>query len=181
MKNKTKTQLPKMLLFAVSATFLLGFNACGKKQNENEMITNVKLTFSQSGSTKGSFEWKDPDGDGGNNPLLPDTIKLDSGQTYDVNIEFFDQSSGTVKNLTEEVKEEGKDHFICFTSAPAIAVVSYADSDGKHPIGLTTQWKIAMRSNGKMRIVLRHQPGVKDGTCDPGESDVDIEFPMIAN
>lgn len=179
--NRIKTQSQKLVLLAISTLFLLGFNACGKKQNENEMITNVKLTFFQGGSLKGSFEWKDPDGDGGNNPLPPDTIKLDSGQTYDVNIEFFDQSTADVENLTEEVKAEGKDHFICFTSTPAIAEVSYTDSDGKYPIGLATKWKIAMQGNGKMRIVLRHQPGVKDGTCDPGESDVDIEFPMIAN
>jgi hypothetical protein len=29
-----------------------------------------------------------------------------------------------------------------------------------------------------LRIALKHQPKSKDGTCDPGETDVDVTFPL---
>jgi len=71
--------------------------------NEEELITTVRLNFMDAGGGTTSFDFNDPDGDGGNAPVI-DTITL--GQ---------------------------------------------------------------------------HQPDVKDGTCAPGETDVEVDFPLQFN
>ena len=60
-------------------------------QNEEELITTFKLTFTDSSGidpTK-EFYFKDIDGPGGNAPSLFDTIRINSNQTYLVSIELF--------------------------------------------------------------------------------------------
>jgi len=52
------------------------------------------------------------------------------------------------------------------------------DSDGNYSIGLKTQWQAKNLTSGELTLTLKHQPGVKDGTCDPGETDVEVVFPI---
>jgi hypothetical protein len=47
------------------------------------------------------------------------------------------------------------------------------------PLGLLTNWKSGSASNGQLMISLKHQPGIKDGSADKGETDVEINFPVI--
>ena len=47
------------------------------------------------------------------------------------------------------------------------------------PIGLLSKWTTTGVSSGTTTIRLRHQPGVKDGTCDPGETDIELDFHTI--
>ncbi|MFM8917548.1 MAG: hypothetical protein ACKOGP_07380, partial [Bacteroidota bacterium] len=54
---------------------------------------------------------------------------------------------------------------------------SYEDLDVNGiGIGLQSKWVTGNLSSGTSRIVLKHQPGIKDGTFAPGETDVDIQF-----
>lgn len=44
------------------------------------------------------------------------------------------------------------------------------------PIGLESEFKTGAASSGWLRIVLRHQPNLKDGTYTPGSTDMDAGF-----
>ncbi len=44
------------------------------------------------------------------------------------------------------------------------------------PVGLESQFKTSAASTGWLRIVLRHQPNLKDGTYSPGSTDMDAGF-----
>ncbi|AMR27217.1 hypothetical protein A0257_08970 [Hymenobacter psoromatis] len=44
------------------------------------------------------------------------------------------------------------------------------------PLGLKTIFKTGAASTGYLRVVLRHQPNVKDGTYAPGSTDLDVGF-----
>ena len=54
------------ILFLTSMVLLAGCKKDEEEPDDNELITNVKLKFTESGTTTvTTFEWKDSDGDGG--------------------------------------------------------------------------------------------------------------------
>lgn len=181
---KTKTHLNKSRktqIFAIlSLSLALGLNlsSCKKKDNEEELITTITLKVKHPVSmVEKSYTWKDLDGDGGNAPTAADTIMLDSGVLYQVSLELLNQANGANEDITAEVKTEAKDHFVCYDATGSGAIsVTRTDSDGTYPIGLSTNWLSSKKGNGIMRVQLKHQPNVKNGTCDPGDTDVDVNF-----
>jgi hypothetical protein len=149
--------------------------------NEEELITTVELSFIGPDSTEtiSKFTFSDVDGVGGASPVI-DTIKLNAGAFYTCNIAFLDETKTPADNITEEVEEEGDEHLICFTSTITGLSFEKTDSDGVFPIGLESKWThVGTIENGIVTITLKHQPGVKDGTCEPGETDVEVTFPVV--
>lgn len=149
--------------------------------NESELITTVRLLFTDSASgDTSSFQFRDPDGEGGNPPVTFDTLKLDASHSYLVDIILLDESKSPVDTVSNEVKEEANDHLFVFNIGGAKLNVSILDKDGNNlPLGLHTRWRTGTVSEGTAEVLLRHQPGIKDGTPAPGESDVDVTFHAI--
>jgi hypothetical protein len=57
--------------------------------------------------------------------------------------------------------------------------VSRTDLDNNTPalqIGLQDNFYTGAASNGILRVVLRHQPNAKNGTFDPGSTDLDVTY-----
>ena len=149
--------------------------------HEGEVITTVRMVFTDSANSADvrTFEFNDPDGPGGNPPQRLDTIYLQTGKTYLVELRFIDASKSPAHDITHEIREEAKEHIVCFTDAGSNLSILRTDSDGTHPIGLSSKWKAPeLNSNGKVRVQLKHQPGVKNGQCEPGDTDVEVEFPV---
>lgn len=176
MKNKF---ISYSFVLIFGATILFTAASCNKKKDESELITTVELQIKKGGNPYGTFTWTDKDGPGGANPVLPDTLRLDSSFTYTCSLIFKNESGNQSTDITQEVRDEGADHFICFTVTPAIAEIVHTDSDGQYSIGLESQWTAKNKGKAMVRVVLRHQPnGAKNGSCDPGETDADVEFPI---
>jgi hypothetical protein len=160
---------------AAAAAALLNLSSC-HKHDEGELITTVKLTLTPSGGASKTYVWSDPDGIGGNAPKQADTLICDSGMVYSGELQFFNGDN----DITSEIKNEGEEHFVCY-SGPTTDVleITYKDSDGKYAIGLSTEFKAGKKSSGLLRTTLKHQAKNKNGTCDPGETDVDVTFPFL--
>ncbi|MFM7176059.1 MAG: hypothetical protein ACKO0X_01400 [Bacteroidota bacterium] len=147
--------------------------------NESELITTVKISFVDSAGIEPikQFVFSDLDGDGGNPPSVFDTIRISSQRTYNVSILLLDESKSPADTISNEVLAEGDDHMFFFFHAGANIASSYEDLDVNGiGIGLQSKWVTGSLSSGTSRIVLKHQPGIKDGTFAPGETDVDIQF-----
>ncbi len=153
--------------------------------NEEEVITKVSLTFTNAatGALASEAIYSDPDGAGGANPVRFDSIRLDSGKTYNVRIALYDESdAGNIKNITDEVQAEAAEHLFCYTPTGPNITVTKTDSDGSFPIGITTTWVVGNPATGTMRVELRHQPdSTKDGSCTPGATDVQVDFRVLVN
>ncbi|MBV6484411.1 MAG: hypothetical protein KFKLKKLM_00915 [Flavobacteriales bacterium] len=152
--------------------------------NEEELITTVVLTFTDTTGLVAPFTvtFADPDGDGGNAPTIHEEIHLDSNKYYNVTIQFLDESKTPAEDITEEIEEEATDHLICFTPAgPASLSIVRTDSDGTFEIGLESFWSTGSMSmtGNTVTVVLKHQPGVKDGSCSPGDTDVEVVFDVV--
>ncbi|MBL7765966.1 MAG: hypothetical protein JNJ58_07740 [Chitinophagaceae bacterium] len=179
-KNKTYSAL-----IAIFFGLILTTTACKKpvtppNPNEEELITTLLMTFTDSAGVKPSttVAFKDPDGDGGNNPTQWDTIKLAASTTYNMSLLLLDESKSPADTISNEVLAEASEHLFCFTISGANCQVKRTDSDGTYEIGLQSKWTTGAISNGNAEVMLRHQPGTKDGTCTPGATDISLSFLM---
>lgn len=180
----------KKLLFIAASVLLLAAckgDPCDDPSNpdcddhhEGELITTVRVNFTDSANVANtlSFEVSDPDGDGGNAPTIDSMIISDS-TTWIVDIEFIDESDGHEHDITAEIKGEADEHFVCFSTTVTGLTIEATDSDGTHPLGVDSKWWTMAAGTGNVTITLKHQPGTKDGTCAPGETDAEVTFPVV--
>lgn len=168
----------------VILSFVLAISACKDEHDvghENELITTVKLNFKNGNETR-SFSYKDLDGDGGMAPTV-DKISLKPNISYDLSVEFLDESKTPALNITEEVKEEADEHLVVITpSSATVGAYTYSDKDvNLLPIGLMGKFTSKSAATGTLKVQLRHQPPIngkksKDGTATPGSDDINIDF-----
>lgn len=180
-----KTMFYTAIFVSTLFTLTLFQAACTRKTippnpNEEELITTIQLSFVDSAGIQAPFiaTYRDIDGDGGNNPSVFDTIRLHPQTTYYTTIRLLDESKTPADTISNEVLAEGSEHLFCFSPSGIPVSVSLTDADAQlKPIGLQSKWICGSASLGNMRIQLRHQPdGIKDGTCAPGASDIDLTF-----
>lgn len=189
MMKSTSNKSAGLLLFVTMTTTLL--MACHKDSqdpetpqvilNEEEVITTCKLYFTDiSGTSTDTIAiYRDADGDGGNGPTQFDTIFLKSGTHYATEIILLNETISPADSISNEVEEEGQDHLFCFGVNNAALNIERTDSDGTYEIGLHSEWTATSASTGSVTITLKHQPGIKDGTCIPGDTDLEIQFPLV--
>jgi hypothetical protein len=148
--------------------------------NEGELITTIKLEFTEIGTgAKKSFEFKDLDGEGGAAPSKFDDIVLSPGKTYNCELYLLNESVSPVENITSEVEGEGVDHQIYYSSSVNGLSITDLDKDEKGLVlGLESKWTTGAGSTGNVNVTLKHKPGTKAAN-DPiakGDTDVSIDF-----
>lgn len=173
-----------LVAFAVGASVVL--TACKKEDpetpppptNEEELITTFKITFTDPNGINPSYAafFTDIDGAGGNEPTAFDTIRLKPNSTYNASIQFLNESVSPTDTITHEILEEAVDHLICFNINGANVSIQRTDSDGTYELGLLSNWITGNSSNGNVTISLKHQPGIKNGNCDLGDTDIELNF-----
>ena len=178
-------------LFIVATAVALIITGCKKDKetvpdpeepaNETEIMTTFKLTFVDSANSANivTATFRDPDGDGGKAAVQFDSIKLVANKTYFTSVLILDETKNPVDTISNEVKKEAKDHLFFYTPQGVNETITILDKDTNPtplPVGLQTKWKTGAASTGSTKIVLRHQPGVKNGTYAPGETDIEIMF-----
>lgn len=168
---------------ALVAIITLGLTACKdnnpKPEDPNELITTVILTFTDSADVSNitTATFADPDGPGGSNPILFDTIKLSPNKTYYTTIVLLDQSKTPVDTISNEVEEEKDEHLFTFTTSANIAITITDFDNNSLPVGLASKWKTGAPITATTTIRLKHQPGIKNGDPALGETDVEVTFP----
>ena len=182
--KKEKSALAVLLLVLLIGSFM----SCKKKentitnppdQNDSELITTFKLSFVDSAGIDPNMEFlfRDIDGPGGNAPSDFDTLILGSDKTYFVTLTLLNESVSPSIDITSEILAEANEHLFCFN--PTIGgdlSITRTDTDGTYELGITSKWRTLSTSDGLVLIKLKHQPGIKNGQCEPGETDVELEF-----
>lgn len=153
--------------------------------NEEEVITDVTLTFTDANSNATTYTFTDPQYRDEN--YVAPTILLASGETYQVETNFYNNSDpNDPEAITEEVMEERDDHFLTYgfvdsdISLTRTDGAMSTDSNGIQ-IGLSTQWVAGAAGNGEAIVSLIHKPESKDtsnpnGAVVGGETDVQVSF-----
>ena len=208
MKNnnmKTSVDL-KQGLFALLIGGLL-LTGCKKDEelpeaeNEEEVITDVILTFTNTNNSSDvvTARAKDPDGAGIQELEILDSIKLDTSKTYVLTLDLLNAlDPADIESVTEEVEDESQDHqfFFSFSNNAftnplgdgnfdnSADPLNYNDTDiNGYNVGLSTNWTTSnsLLSNGNFKIRLQHQPGTKTGATgvNTGDTDIDLLFVLV--
>jgi hypothetical protein len=171
--------------------------------NEQELITTFKVYLSDGNDTT-VYLFKDPDGDGGipafygpgtntNSTQSDSVIVLLANKTYTATLFLLDESKTPGDTISNEVKKEADEHMFFFnqlnpSSLPNASVtingtnlsITYLDKDGASsplPLGLSTKWTTGnVYGKAPLNIALKHQPGTKNGTYAPGDTDISVLF-----
>ena len=155
------------------------------EHNDGELITTLELKFSGKGvvndDTTFVVTFDDPDGDGGNAPIKLDQINLLKNTEYSVELTLLDKTKTPYDTISNEVLEEADDHLFFYSSNPVnLLNITITDKDSKNRnLGLRSNWKTNTVGSGKVKVKLMHQPGVKDGKSEVGDTDVEVEFPVV--
>lgn len=176
--------------------------------NEEELITTFKLYLSSSSDTT-IYMFKDPDGEGGIPAFYgPGTttassqsdsvIVLNANTSYTATLFLLDESKASTDTISHEVKTEANEHMVFFNQSnpsalPSASVsiagtnlsITYLDTDNSTPslpLGLITKWQTGTAAGkANLTIDLKHQPGSKNGTYAPGDTDVSVVFKLLIN
>ena len=163
----------------------LVFSACKKDKedpqpdDDNEQITTVTYVLTPaSGGAATTVTWKDVDGTGGAAPVIG-ALGLRANTTYTGVLTLLDETKNPVVITSDEIAKEKDDHLFFFEPTPAgLLTVTRTDKDSKNlEVGLTTRLVTTAAGSGGLKITLRHQPGTKNGTFAPGDTDVEVTFP----
>jgi hypothetical protein len=168
-----------------------------EEEEGEEFIDEVILTFTptESGFEEVTARWFDADGDGVGSGEVTQGIALQEGVTYNLAITLNNTVEG--ESITEEVAEEGDEHQLFFEFTNDIFsdptgngnidnkddAINYNDLDANGlPVGLSTTWTAGGHTDasGSFRVVLKHQPDLKDANSDAtvGGTDLDVSFPL---
>jgi len=179
--------MKKQLSYLMAALMMVTFVATGCKkddkepENEEELITTLKLTFTEVGGTATStVTFKDADGPGGNAPTQNEQIVLSPNKQYNCTVQVLDESKSPAEDITEEVKKEANDHQFYFEPAGVNITVTGLNTDPNgRPLGVTSRWNCGAASGpGTVKVTLKHKPGAK-GSNDAvtvGETDIEVTF-----
>ncbi|MDF2448029.1 MAG: hypothetical protein K0R26_533 [Bacteroidota bacterium] len=170
--------------------------------NESELITTMKVVvYDTTTHISTTYVFRDLDGPGGNpatfaNNGADSVINILSNHVYKTTILLLDETKNPVDTISNEVEEEGVDHMIFFNSnsptgtpyntylSGSMTNIKYLDLDANNRgIGLSTLWTAPGTATPKspLTIELKHQPGVKDGSYAPGETDIQVTFKLKVN
>ncbi|MCU0359138.1 MAG: hypothetical protein MUF75_00240 [Bacteroidia bacterium] len=176
--------------------------------NEEELITTFKLYLSDGNDTT-VYMFKDPDGEGGIPAFYgPGTttastqsdsvIVLKPNTSYTATLLFLDESKTVTDTISHEIEEEADEHMVFFNQSNPSALpnasvtisgtnlgITYLDNDGSTPplpLGLISQWQTGnVTGKAPLTIALKHQPGSKNGTYAPGDTDISVLFKVLIN
>lgn len=171
--------------------------------NESELITTIKIMLHDTSThTNQTFVFSDLDGPGGNPATYGGINQADSvidilvNHVYECQILFLDETKNPVDTISQEVEAEGVDHMIFFNEispsgtpyttylSGSMTTIKYLDLDNNNRgIGLKTLWTAPASAQVKspLKISLKHQPGTKDGSFAPGETDTEVSFKLLVN
>ncbi|HMH23532.1 MAG TPA: hypothetical protein VK563_17220 [Puia sp.] len=181
--------------FLTGLLIMLSFYACKKEEKSvsppvpgNEFLTTVRLVATNTADATDVQVATITDTTLIANP--PDSInhpelKLRANSSYNVQVLFLDETKKPAGNVTDDIYDRRNYHLLCFTVAgSATLTVVRTDKDTNNPpleIGLQDRFTTGAASTGTLNVQLRHQPNAKNGSCDPGSSDADVDFKITIN
>ncbi len=188
------------LLYAVLTLFI--FTACEEdeaapdEENEEEIITDVKLIFTPTNTLSGlatvEATAQDPDGEGVQELEVKDAITLAANASYILTFEVMNNLESPGESIGEEIAEEDDEHQIFFGFTEGVFSnptgngnidnasdpINYNDADGNgNPLGLNTTWTTGGPTTAaSFTVRLQHQPDVKTSTSGSADGDTDFEL-----
>lgn len=183
MKNLKNLKNIKLLaIFFISSITL---SSCSDDHDDHEhehgeeLITTITYTLTN-GNDIITLTFKDLDGEGGADGNTTISGPLKANTTYTGTVNFLNETESPAENITEEIKAEGDEHEIFYTTTISGLTISKTDNDKNgNPLGIETNVTTGDAGIGSITIVLIHEP-IKpnngNSTSADGTTDADVTF-----
>ena len=204
LQNAKKYGMYTLLLGGALLTSCGDDDEAPEPENVVEVFTHVTLIFTNvtDASDMVTARAVDPDGTGADKLQVLDSITLATGTTYTLNYDIFNRlNPNDPDDVGAEIKAEDDEHqfFFGFTNnaftdpvgdgnidgnTTGAEAINYIDRDDNgDPVGLFTTWTTSSTplSDGRFRVRLQHQPGVKTSTTGVNDGDTDFDLPFVLN
>jgi hypothetical protein len=158
--------------------------------NEEELITSVILTLTDTAGNQVVFSSRDLDGDGPNPPQVTVVGNLMNNTTYNGSVQVLNELESPAEDITLEVADEDDEHQFFYTVSNGLGInFAYADQDDDgNPVGIATTATTTATGSGTLTVTLIHLPnktaaGVAQGniTNAGGETDAEVTFNVTIN
>ncbi len=178
--------------FTMVTVAVLSIVSCKKEEKVvtpappgNEFLTTTILTCINSVAPFDTVvgTWRDLTPD---DTIPPDTshaiLNLKKNSVYRVQVGLLDATKTPAGDIGADILSRGNYHLFCFTTSSSLGgnlTVTRTDHDTNNPplaIGLQDNFTTINTCDGALEVILRHQPNVKNGSCDPGSTDLDVNF-----
>jgi hypothetical protein len=174
-----------LIILSLTTILLHSCKPDGEKDDEgNELITSVFMHFTDSANQTTTFKWRQPGGPGAR--ITRDTILLDSGCTYLVRVEIWDESQTPAVDVTPDIRRTQNEHRFVYTSTTEAINIVVNDFDTNNPpmevgLDITVSTFGSGPRSGMLKAVLRHYSKRSPKTAGPmaGSTDIDVEFPIV--
>lgn len=184
-KEYKRNQGSKFLVYGFCLVFLtiLGWG-CGKEKSppvpsEPEMITTVRLVFTESQGLPFHVDYRVIDGD-----LTVDTIRLKANRDYELELRFLNEYAQPTEDITEEIIDESTTHLVISKSIPEEAIEWISGNTDTHgePLNQRREIRTAGPMEAELSVWLMHLPTNKYGLhpgSSGGETDAQALFPLL--
>jgi len=184
--------LSSTITVAICAMSIFTISSCEKEEEilvpappGNEFITTSIITATNiaDASDVQVVRWVDLTPGDAVGPTQIDTLKLRADATYNCTIGILDETVLPAGNIGEEISERRNYHIFCFypsgLSGFSMVATDVDTNVPALPFGMENKITTGGTGNGQIEVALKHQPNVKDGTCDPGSVDFNVVYPVI--
>jgi hypothetical protein len=114
--------------------------------------------------------------------VTPDSLILKNNATYTCTVIILNDLNNPADTVSNTIKQRANEHLFVYRPSTGLMLTdSITDHDTNVPplpFGLQSQIKTGNASRGVLELILRHQPNVKNGTYPPGDTDLDVIFPV---
>lgn len=165
--------------FVVLLAGALSFSTCRKGDViPIEGVTTLRVIFSQPGGNQITFEFKDLDGIGGNDPVI-DEIQLPPLNVFNCRLEVLNESKVPVEDWTATINQRSGIHLFSYKVSNDVMRFSNLNTDesGK-PFGIVSL-AATKTGTGTLTIIMKHD--VDKNSSNPigtGVTDIEATFPV---
>jgi len=149
----------------------------------NEYITTLKIiATNQTDLSIDTFDYVNFNEAVSNPPSFVDTVRLKANTVYSIRLKLLNEASNPLLDLSDSITGLADKHLMLYNIDPASGMISAKinDKDSKGlPLGLMSTWRTSDTTSGFLRLILRHQPGNKNGTATPGNTDFEADYPVV--
>ncbi|MBL7923297.1 MAG: hypothetical protein JNL88_03775 [Bacteroidia bacterium] len=159
--------MKQIKLMACGLCLITAMASCKKEKtdepapvNQGELITTVQLLLEDtlSGSIVDTVSFRDPDGPGGQPPVI-DSLVLSANAVYRVSVVLLDESKSPVDSISGEVKNESDLHLMVHRALPGSGFLTFQTEDTDNnglPLGLQAIINTGSAATGTYTVELRH-------------------------
>ena len=170
-----------MFCLAIGVAALLDSCKNESTPTTSEHITTLRVVAQNlSTNVTDTFTYVNYNETKSNPPSYVDTIRLQANSSYTIQVILLNETLSPVQNMTDTIEARGDNHLMIYNIDPTeLFSLKMLDKDSKGlPIGLMSTWTTTNTTNGWLRMILRQQPGNKNGTQTPGITDFEADFPV---